>query len=70
MKIYSCSTQLSMKYFLLKNVKMSTIVDIFTFMSRKKTAFWAYMILKNAEFLDLIIFFINYEHSEFHAQFS
>ena len=31
----SCSTQLSMKFFLLINVKMPTIVGIFTFMSRK-----------------------------------
>ena len=34
-KIYSCSTQLSMKFLLLVNVKMLTIVDILTFMSRK-----------------------------------
>ena len=34
-KLFSCSTQLSMKFFLLKNVKMPTIVGIVTFMSRK-----------------------------------
>ena len=34
-KIISCSTQLSMKFFLLINVKMPTIVGILTFMSRK-----------------------------------
>ena len=44
----SCLTQLSMKYFLLINVKMSTIVGIFTFMSRK-IAFWAYLSLKTAD---------------------
>ena len=32
-KKISCSTQLSMKFFLLKNVKMPTIVGIITFMS-------------------------------------
>ena len=31
----SCSTQLSMKNFLLINVKMPTMVGILTFMSRK-----------------------------------
>ena len=34
-KLFSCSTQLSMKIFLLNNVKMPTIVGILTFMSRK-----------------------------------
>ena len=33
-KLFSCSTQLSMKIFLLINVKMPTIVGILTFMSR------------------------------------
>ena len=32
-KFVSCSTQLSMKFFLLINVKMPTIVGILTFMS-------------------------------------
>ena len=35
MKEMSCSTQLSMKFFLLINVKMPTIVGILTFISRK-----------------------------------
>ena len=36
-KLFSCSTRLSMKFFLLINVKMPTIVvGILTFMSRKK----------------------------------
>ena len=30
-----CSTQLNMKFFLVINVKMPTVVDILTFMSRK-----------------------------------
>ena len=33
-KLVSCSTQLSLKYILLLNVKMPTIVDILTFISR------------------------------------
>ena len=36
-KTFSCSTQLSMKFILLINVKMSTIVDILTFISRITT---------------------------------
>ena len=36
-KKFSCSTQLSMKFFLLINVKMPTTVDILTFMSRKNS---------------------------------
>ena len=35
-KLFSCSTQLNMQFFLPINVKMPTIVDIVTFMSRKK----------------------------------
>ena len=34
-KLFSCSTQLSMKFFLLINVKMPTNVGILTFMSGK-----------------------------------
>ena len=34
-KLFSCKTQLSMKFFLLINVKMPTIVGILTFMSGK-----------------------------------
>ena len=33
-KIFSCSTQLGLKYILLINVKMPTIVGILTFISR------------------------------------
>ena len=36
-KLFPCSTQLSMKFFLLINVKMPTIVGISTFMSRKNS---------------------------------
>ena len=38
-KKVSCSIQLSMKNFLLRNVKMPTIVGILTFMSRKNIQF-------------------------------
>ena len=34
-KLFSCSTQLSMKFFQLINMKMPTIVDIFIFISRE-----------------------------------
>ena len=34
-KLFSCPTQLSMKIFLLINMKMPTIVGIFIFISRK-----------------------------------
>ena len=36
-KLFSCSTQLSMKFFLLINVKMPTIVGILTLMSGKNS---------------------------------
>ena len=52
-KHFSCSTQLSMKFFLHINVKMPTIVGILTFMSRK-IVFSAYLSLKKAAFLDIL----------------
>ena len=36
-KKISCSTQLSMKFFLLLNVKMPIVVGILTFMSRENS---------------------------------
>ena len=36
-KLFSCSTQLSLKFFLLIIVKMPTIVGILTFMSGKNS---------------------------------
>ena len=36
-KLFSCSTQLSMKFFLLITVKMPTVVGILTFMGRKNS---------------------------------
>ena len=36
-KLFSCSTQLSIKFSLVINVKMPTVVGILTFMSRKNS---------------------------------
>ena len=41
-KLFPCSTQLSMKVFLLINVKMPTIVGILTFMSGKNSILGLY----------------------------
>ena len=65
-KLFSCSTQLSVKFFLLINVKMPIIVGILTFMGGKNS------ILnlsepKKAEFIDI---FYTSEHLKFHAQLS
>ena len=38
-KLFSCSTQLSMKFFLFINVKMPIIVGILTFMRKKNNIF-------------------------------
>ena len=63
-KHFSCSTQLSMRFFLLVNVKMPTVVGFLTCMSRKSSIL-DLLRLKNAEFLDI---FYTYEHLKFHAQ--
>ena len=65
-KLFSCSTQLCMKFFLLINVKMPTIVGILTFTS---------MINTTSERLKPRYFFICryfsfYEQLKFHAQLS
>ena len=59
-----CSTQLSMKFSQVINVKMQTNVGILTFLSMP---FYDYMNLKNVEFLDV---FNTDEHLKFHAQLS
>ena len=51
---FSCSTQLSMKFFLLINVKMPTTVVILTVMSGKNS-YLALSETKKAEFLDIFI---------------
>ena len=53
-KLFSCSIQLSMKFFRLINVKMPTIVGILTFMSRKNSI-PGLSEPKEAEFLDIFI---------------
>ena len=55
-----------MKFFLLINVKMPTIVGILTFMSGKNSIL-GLSEPKKAEFLDI---FRTYEHLKFHAQLS
>ena len=37
MKLFSCSAQLSMKFFLLINSEMPTVIGISTFMNRKNS---------------------------------
>ena len=65
-KLFSMPCQLSMKFFLLINVKMPTIVGILTFMSRKNS------ILSLSEPAKCWIswYFHTYEHLKFHAQLS
>ena len=53
-KLFTCSTQLSMNIFLLMNVDMPTSVGISTFMSRKNSIL-GLSSLKKAEFLDIFI---------------
>ena len=50
---FSCSSQLSMKYFLFINVKMLTIFGILTFMSRKNSIL-CLLEPEKAEFLDIL----------------
>ena len=53
-KPFPCSTQLSMNFFLLINVKMPTIFSILTLMSRKNGII-GLSEPKKAEFLDIFI---------------
>ena len=57
-KLFLCSTQPSMKFFLLINVKKPTNVGILTFMSGKNS-FLGLSEPKKAEFLDIFIFMSN-----------
>ena len=65
-KLFSCSTQLSMKFFLLINVKMPTIVGILTFMSRKNSI----LHLSEPDKSWISWYFYTYEQLKFHAQLS
>ena len=71
MKLFSCSTQLCLKFILLINVKMPTIVGILTFMSRINyqflsfepefsTNFDYFNIYKQLKFPEHEFFFITY----------
>ena len=62
----SCSTQLSMKFFMLKNIKMPTIVSILTFMSRKNSILG----LSEPKKSRSLSYFHRYEHLKFRAQLS
>ena len=65
-KLFSCSTQLSLKFILLINVKMPTIVGILTFMSRIN-----YQCLRfEPEFSIYFDYSSIYEQLKFHAQLS
>ena len=52
----SCSTQLSMKFFLLTNVNMPTIAGILTFISGKNSIIGISEPEKKTDFLDIFIF--------------
>ena len=65
-KLFLCSIQLSMKFFLLINVKMQTIVGILTFMSRKNSI----LSLSESEKSWISWYFFTYELLKFHAQLS
>ena len=65
-KKISYSTQLSMKFILLINVKMPTIVGILTFISMINTTSKSLKARK----VFILQHFSFYEHLKFHAQFS
>ena len=65
--IYFMPNSAEHDFFLFINVKMPTILDISTSMSRKKIASEAYLSLEEVEFLDTCIVF-TYEHLKVHAQ--
>ena len=62
-KLFSCSTQLSMKLFLLINVKMPAIVGILTFISGKNSI----LDLSEPKKSRISLYFYTYEHLKFHA---
>ena len=65
-KLFSCSTQLSMKFFLLINVKMPTVVGISTFVNGKNSI----QGLSEPKTSRISRYFYTYEHFKFHAQLS
>ena len=65
-KLFSCSIQLSMKFFLLINVKMPTTVGILTFMSGRNII----LCLSEPKKGQISGFFYTYVHFKFHPQLS
>ena len=65
-KLFSCSTQRSMKFFLLINVQMPTIVGILTFMSGENSILGLY----EPNISQISWYFYTYEHLKFYAQLS
>ena len=63
-KLFSCSTQLRLKFILLINVKMPTIVGILTFMSRINYRLWS----SKPSISRYLGYFGIYEPFKFHAQ--
>ena len=63
---FSCSNELSMKFFLLINIKMPTIVGILTSMSGKNSILG----LTGPRNSHISWYFYTYEHLEFHSQLS
>ena len=65
-KLFSCSAQLRLKFILLINVKMPTIVGILTFISRINYMLWHSL----PEISTNFGYFSNYEQFKFDAQLS
>ena len=65
-KLFSCSTQLRLKFILLINVKMPTIVGILTFMSRINYQFLRF----EPDFSTTFDYFSIYQQCKFRAQLS
>ena len=55
-KLFSCSTQLSMKFILLLNVKMPTTVGILTFISMINTTSESRLKAINFSLVDILVF--------------
>ena len=66
-KPFSCSTQLRLKFILLINAKMPTMVGILTFISMKNTTYECALI--NARETFIFKHFRFYEQLKFHSEF-
>ena len=65
-KLFSCSAQLRLKFILLINVKMPTIVGILTFISRINYRLWS----SKPSDSTYLGYFSSYEDLKFQAQLS